>query len=127
MNLLRAAVDDEGLRTGRATLKLEASRLAACRAAEVAAVGIRPEDLSLTEAGAAGALGAEVYVVEPMGNETFVDLRIADERVTVRARRGFTAPIGSTIGVTFDPANACFFDASGNTVVHRAPNKGEDS
>ena len=60
-----------------------------------------------------------------MGNETLVDVRVKGERLTLRARRGFTAPIGSTAGVTFDPANACFFDKAGNTVVHRAPNRGE--
>jgi len=60
----------------------------------------------------------------PMANETLVDVRVGDERLTVRAPRGFVAPAGSPVGVTFDPANACFFDASGTTVVHRAPNKG---
>ena len=127
MNLLRAVVDDDGLRAGGATLALDPSRRTACRAGAVTAVGIRPEDLTLVEPGEGATLTAEVYVVEPMGNETFVDLRIDDERLTVRTRRGFTAPIGSTVGVTFDPANACFFDASGTTVVHRAPNKGEES
>jgi multiple sugar transport system ATP-binding protein len=59
-----------------------------------------------------------------MGNETLVDVRIAGERLTVRAPRGFTARIGSMIGVKFDPADASFFNASGLAVVHRAPNKG---
>jgi hypothetical protein len=59
-----------------------------------------------------------------MGNETLVDLRIGDELLAVRAERGFTAAIGSTLRATFDLADACFFDASGSTVVHRAPNKG---
>ncbi len=67
---------------------------------------------------------SEIYVVEPMGNETLVDVRIDGDRLNVRAPRGFAAPIGSTIGVMFDPANASFFDAAGTTVVHRAPNKG---
>ena len=83
---------------------------------------IRPEDVQLVEPGRPGALTGEIYVVEPMGNETLVDLRIGDERLCVRARRGFTAPIGTTAGATFDPADASFFDASGSTVVHRAPN-----
>ena len=37
----------------------------------------------------------------------------ASEQLSVRARRGFRAPIGSAIGVAFDPADACFFDTSG--------------
>jgi hypothetical protein len=59
-----------------------------------------------------------------MGNETLVDLRVGDERFTARANRRFTAPIGSAVGVTFDTRDACFFDANGSTVVHRAHNKG---
>jgi len=127
MNVLRAAVDDGGLHVAGVTLPLPAVRLAACRGANVDAVGIRPEDLVIAAVGAAGSFNAEVYVVEPMGNETLVDLKVGEERLTVRATRGFTAPIGCSIGVMFDPANACFFDPAGNTVVHRAPNKGEES
>jgi len=127
MNLLSAAVDGDGLHIGNVTLPLPASRLGACRTADIKAVGIRPEDVSLVEAGGAAILSAEVYVVEPMGNETLVELRVNNERLTARARRGFTAPIGSTVGVNFEPANACFFDEAGTTVVHRAPNKGEES
>ena len=64
-------------------------------------------------------LKGEVYVIEPMGNETLVVIRLGEEKVSARARRGFRASVGSTIGVSFDPADACFFDASGSTVVHR--------
>ncbi|MEO8884226.1 MAG: ABC transporter ATP-binding protein [Devosia sp.] len=124
MNVLGARVDDAGIHVGGTTLKLDAARIDACHVAEVEAIGIRPEDVSLAESGG-GHLSGEIYVVEPMGNETLVDIRINGERLTVRAPRGFTAPIGSTAGVTFDPANACFFDKAGNTVVHRAPNKGD--
>ena len=86
----------------------------------VSEIGVRPEDLRLVQPGRPGALTGEIYVVEPMGNETLVDLRVGGERLAVRARRGFTAPVGSAAGATFDPGDACFFDASGSTVVHRA-------
>ena len=33
--------------------------------------------------------------------------------------RGWDAPIGTPVGVGFDPAAACFFDADGVTAVHR--------
>jgi multiple sugar transport system ATP-binding protein len=124
MNVLRAVVDDVGVRVAGATLPLCAERRATCLAGGVTNLGVRPEDVRLVEPGQPAALAGEVYVVEPMGNETLVDLRIGDERLAIRAERGFTAPIGSTLGATFDLADACFFDASGSTVVHRAPNKG---
>jgi multiple sugar transport system ATP-binding protein len=123
MNVLTAAFDGDGMRVGGARLALDTQRAAACRAANATEIGVRPEDVAIVDSDR-GVFAAEVYVVEPMGNETLVDLRIAGERLTVRAARGFTAPIGSSVGVTFDPDNACFFDASGTTVVHRAPNKG---
>jgi multiple sugar transport system ATP-binding protein len=122
MNLMRANVDAAGLHLGLVTIPLDAGRIAACRAGAVAELGVRPEDVSLVESGQKAALSGEIYVVEPMGNETLVDLRVGDQRLTVRASRGFTAPIGSTIGARFDPGDACFFDASGKTVVHRTPN-----
>jgi len=73
---------------------------------------------------AAGAIPGEVYVVEPMGNETLVDVRVGNERIVARAGRGFRAVPGSNIGVNFDAADACFFDASGSIVVQRAPSMG---
>jgi multiple sugar transport system ATP-binding protein len=124
MNVLRAVVDEDGVRVAGATLPICAERRAACRAGGVTNLGIRPEDVHLVDSGQPAALAGEVYVVEPMGNETLVDLRIGDERLAVRAMRGFTAPIGSSLGATFDLADACFFDASGSTVVQRAPDKG---
>jgi multiple sugar transport system ATP-binding protein len=124
MNLLNAAIDVDGIHIAGTTLPLDAARRALCSRGAISAIGVRPEDLSLVAPESAGAISGEIYVVEPMGNETLVDVRAGRERFNVRAPRGFAAPVGSAIGVTFDPANASFFDASGITVVHRAPNKG---
>ena len=124
MNIVKAAVDAAGIHIGETTMALDPVRRADCLAGAITEIGIRPEDLFLVDPGRAGALSAEIYVVEPMGNETLVDVRVNGDRLAVRAPRGFAAPVGSTIGVTFDPANASFFDAAGTTVVHRAPNKG---
>jgi multiple sugar transport system ATP-binding protein len=124
MNIMKATVDAAGIHVGGSTLALDVARRADCLGGAITEIGIRPEDLSLVDPGGTGALISEIYVVEPMGNETLVDVRIDGDRLNVRAPRGFAAPIGSTIGVMFDPANASFFDAAGTTVVHRAPNKG---
>jgi len=58
--------------------------------------------------------------VEPMGNETLVDVRIGDQRVMARAAREFTAPIGSPIGVRVALKSACFFGPEGTTALHRS-------
>jgi multiple sugar transport system ATP-binding protein len=119
MNVLAARVDEAGVHVGGTTLPLDPARRGPCIAQGVTEIGIRPEDLSIVMPGASGVMTGEVYIVEPMGNETLVDVRIGSERVALRAARGFNASIGSTVGVAIDPESACFFDAGGTTVVHR--------
>jgi multiple sugar transport system ATP-binding protein len=90
-----------------------------CGAAHVERIGVRARDLELAQPGTPGTLPGSVFVVEPMGDEVDVEVLIGDARVTVRAGRGWTAPIGAPVGVKVDPARACFFDGSGKTAVHR--------
>lgn len=119
MNVLRAVVTNDRVHVGQIVVALSSDRHAACRARAAVEIGVRPEDLSLVETDTPGALRSEIYVVEPMGNETLVDVRIGDEHLSVRAGRSFTARVGGKIGVRFDPDDASFFDATGSTVVHR--------
>ncbi|HEY7747281.1 MAG TPA: ABC transporter ATP-binding protein [Aestuariivirgaceae bacterium] len=124
MNVLGATIDGDGLRLAGASLPLDPPRHAACRSTDVTDIGIRPEDVRFIELDKPAAIPGEVYVVEPMGNETLVDVRVSGGRIVVRTRRGFTVPVGSSIGITFEMSDACFFDKSGFTKVHRAPNMG---
>ena len=90
-----------------------------CAEHRVTELGVRPEDLAVCEPGRADALPGEVYVVEPLGNETLVQVRIGDSVVALLVGRGWDAPIGAPIGVSLEPATACFFDPDGHTAVHR--------
>jgi multiple sugar transport system ATP-binding protein len=122
MNVLDGELDPDGqgLALGEQRLTLGAEMGAACAAAGASALGVRPEDLEIVPAGTAGTLAGEIYVVEPMGNETLVDVRIGDQRVMARAAREFAAPIGSPIGVRVDLGSACFFGPEGTTALHRS-------
>ena len=80
--------------------------------------------MGLVAAGSPGAIPGEVYVVEPTGNETLVEVLVGDERLTARAQRDFDAAIGSPIGVELSAATACFFDASERCVAHRVAGAG---
>ena len=83
-------------------------------------MGIRPEDIEILPHGSAGTLAGEIYVVEPMGNETLVDVRIGEQRLMARAAREFAASIGSPIGVRVALRSACFFGPEGTTALHRS-------
>ena len=123
MNVIKAGVTDAGLSVGGASVAVKPERRAACAAGGVTELGARPEDLSLVDPEMSGALKGEIYVVEPMGNETLVEVRVGGERVSVRAARGFAARVGSKVGVKFDADDACFFDGKGVAVVHRVDNR----
>jgi multiple sugar transport system ATP-binding protein len=120
MNILGIALDPErrAMVVSGAAVPL-GDRFDACAAAAADQVGVRARDLAITPAGEPGTIPAAVYVVEPMGDEVYVEVLIGESRVTVRADRGWTSPLGAPVGVRVDPARACFFEPGGRTAVHR--------
>jgi multiple sugar transport system ATP-binding protein len=126
MNVLALELDaDRGrLLVGGTALEGGEERYAECAAAEATEIGVRPEDVNLVASGAPGSIPGEVYVVEPMGNETLVEVLVGDERLSARASRDFDAVIGSAIGVDLNAATACFFDAAERCVAHRVSGAG---
>jgi multiple sugar transport system ATP-binding protein len=120
MNILPVALDPErrALVVAGGSVPLD-GRYDACAAAGVDQVGVRARDLEIAPVGEAGTIPGSVYVVEPMGDEVYVEVLIGESRVTVRADRGWTAPLGAPVGVRLDPARACFFEPGGTTAVHR--------
>ena len=122
MNILpgRLDVDRATFVVGKHSIALDEATVTACAAAEAIELGVRPEDLSLCEPDAAAMLGGEIYLVEPMGNETLVDVLVAGTRITVRAARDFRAQIGSNVGIDLEARAACFFDRDGAAAVERS-------
>jgi multiple sugar transport system ATP-binding protein len=119
MNVVPGAVDADGrtfvVAGSRIPLGARYDEIAGSDATEI---GVRPEDLTVTAGGGSGLTG-EVYVVEPMGNETLVDVLVGETRIMARAPRAFDAPVGAPVTVTLDVAAACFFAADGHTSAHR--------
>jgi len=126
MNVLPGVVDPEAraFTVAGTRLPLGDETFAACAGAGVSELGIRPEDVALVAPDEPGAIPGEVYVVEPMGAETLVDVRVGEARVTVRVPRGWVAPIGAPVWIAVDAAAACFFTEAGHTAVHRSRRAG---
>ncbi|MBZ9905594.1 ABC transporter ATP-binding protein [Mesorhizobium sp. BR115XR7A] len=125
MNILPVALAEQCIAVGGVMVPIQAPRLATCRASRAVEIGLRPEDMSVAAPGTRAALPGEIYVVEPMGNETLVNVRIGSGNVSVRAGRDFRGAVGANIGLTFDVSNACFFNSAGLTAVHRVNSDGE--
>jgi len=93
----------------------QASRLATALPAEVASVGVRAEDLRL----AAGGVGAQVDVVEHLGAEALVHLRVEMIELVARVEAQAVPRTGERVQVAVDPARLHCFDASGQRIDSR--------
>lgn len=71
-----------------------------------ALLGIRPEDIVIGQGGIEG----EVYVVEPLGRDVLVTIRIGKVSFKVLTPSGFKATIGEQVHLTFSTEKIYLFD-----------------
>jgi len=121
MNFFRGrVVADGGLRLvlDSASLPLPATRDAPDFAGYVGReliVGLRPEDIVLqksSDAAEAASLSARLEVIEPVGNEIFLNLRYDDKPLVVRVPPQALPETGSTLALAVRPAGLHLFDAA---------------
>jgi ABC-type sugar transport system ATPase subunit len=77
------------------------------------AVGFRPEDVKVSAGTAQGEpMSAEVYAVEPLGDETILDLKISDSVVRALVPSEFAAGVGEKVSVTVPVEKVNLFDVN---------------
>jgi inositol-phosphate transport system ATP-binding protein len=72
----------------------------------IVTMGIRPEDVTLADKGIAG----EIYVVEPLGRDDLIDVRIGEASVRVLAGPALGLKIGDNVRMNFNLHKVQFFD-----------------
>jgi multiple sugar transport system ATP-binding protein len=76
-------------------------------------LGLRPEHLEVGQGTAPqGSLSGTVYLVEPMGSESWVTVDVSGERLIARAAEDFAAPTGSTVWLRYDAQRLHRFDTA---------------
>ena len=116
MNLFEVEVVREGERllARRQDLEIELPPERGGRAAgkEEIIAGVRPEDISLFPGAAGSSEGAqgEVFVVEPLGRDNLVDVRIDDLHLFVLADPRQPLKIGDPVRLHFDGDKVQLFD-----------------
>jgi multiple sugar transport system ATP-binding protein len=75
-----------------------------------ALAALRPEDLSVSLPPAPGELEARVWLVEPIGAETWVTVERGDVRLVARAGATFEAAPGTRVSLSFEPSRVHWFD-----------------
>ena len=72
----------------------------------------------LTHQPETNAIRAEVYVVEPLGDRTIVDMRLGSEFIKVKVAPDFMAASGDSLGMRFDTERFHVFDkVSGEVII----------
>ena len=108
---------DDGLRAQNGALDLAVADVRGEAAAAYegkVVMGIRPEDISLSDGSEAGAsiqsLRSEVIGLEPLGREDLVAARINDVEFHFLVDKAKSVRLGDTIDVALDMGSVQFFD-----------------
>ena len=79
-------------------------------------LGVRPEDVDIVEPGSGG-VAATVYVTEPLGGETVVDLQVGDRVVKALAPATIAVERDQAVGARLDPRRLHVFDDDGAALL----------
>ena len=91
-----------------------------------AMLGFRPEHAAMVAPGAPDSLAGEVYVVEPLGNETLITIALGDDLVNLRAAAGVDPAIGTRIGLLPERGRLHLFDSETGAAIPAAPAQKEE-
>lgn len=113
MNLIEGEVDaaSRNFVSDGLLIPLPEARLPMLAGVERVTLGIRPENIDVSSTERAGWINASVYVTEQMGNETFVFLTMAGDKVIARAPADFRAEMESRVWVQIDAGKVLLFDS----------------
>ena len=73
-------------------------------------LGIRPEDVSIQHGGTDNGIVGEVYVIEPLGSELIVNIKVNENMIKVKSAPNLKIPIGSTVRLSLNRDKLHFFD-----------------
>jgi len=117
MNLLQMELRSVGgahwLANADMSVELPAGAYAAIRQAETGQVvlGIRPEDVRLVPRPLEGAPAGEVFMIEPLGRDTLVDVRVGRQAIRALLPGGAAVSVGDQVSLQWNPNRLHLFDA----------------
>ena len=118
MNLADCSLIDGRVDLGGAQIVVPADLAQRAATAPTLKFGVRPENLSLAPTGAdAQRVAAEVSLLEPLGAETLVTLRIGQAEMVARAPASFKQKPGSALDVFLSPQHLHLFDATSGVAI----------
>jgi multiple sugar transport system ATP-binding protein len=86
-------------------------------------LGFRPEDVYINGKDVDGTVPAEIYVTEPLGNETIVDVALGENVIKVITEPDFEGKSGQKIKLGIDCSKLHFFNAETHLCFYHASEK----
>ncbi|MHC4103809.1 MAG: ABC transporter ATP-binding protein [Planctomycetota bacterium] len=87
-------------------------------------LGLRPEDIRINmEKTKESSIKTEIYVTEPLGNETIVDIKLGDNIIKVLTEPDFPGKTGQPIWITFNCSKLHIFHDETHECVYHATEK----
>jgi multiple sugar transport system ATP-binding protein len=84
-------------------------------------LSLRPEDIAIyTQKPKQPAIDAEIYVTEPLGNETIVDIKLADNVIKVLSEPDFAGNPGQKIWISFNHSKLHLFHEETHDCIFHA-------
>src|SRR2546426_3085171 len=111
MNLLTGTVSNGRFQRAEGSVQVKYG------AAGERVLGFRPEHAEITMRGAPDSLAGEIYVVEPLGSETLVSVKVGADRVNVRVWSDFQGQIGDHCGVRPDASRTVLFEKDSGQLI----------
>ena len=118
MNLADCTLSGGQVDLGGAQIVVPAELARRAASAPKLKLGVRPENLGLAPTSAdAQRVPAEVSLLEPLGAETLVTLRIGSAEMVARAPASFREKPGTPLHVYLSPQHLHLFDATSGVAL----------
>ncbi|MBA4175762.1 MAG: glycerol-3-phosphate ABC transporter ATP-binding protein [Leptothrix sp. (in: Bacteria)] len=117
MNLADCTLAGRQADLGGATIELPAALADRATRADGLRFGVRPENIALAAAGGTQRVPAQVSLLEPLGAETLVTLRIGRAEMVARWPASFREAPGTPLDVHLAPQHLHLFDAASGAAI----------
>lgn len=80
-------------------------------------LGVRSEDITIHQTAQDNSVAGTVYVIEPLGDRTYVDVQVGKQIMKVRADADFDADTGTPVDLSIDTDRIHVFDAVSSATI----------
>lgn len=118
MNFIEGRLTKEGNRVSFFSGKLKIPAPAISNRSEELVLGVRPEDIEVSDVPGDSSIPAKIYIAEPLGSVQFITLEADGLRLLAQVEPNYEATINKQVYCSFDSEDVYLFDkATGSRIA----------